>query len=464
MPARQYSSTAGQMSLQAGINATDVTLTVDTVTGLPATTPFSLLIDKDTATEEVVTVTGVSGTTLTITRGVDGSAATPHSTGAIVVHGFSAQDFREPQEHIYKTSGVHGVTGPLVGTTDTQTLDNKVFVSTSGGDAPLKVRPKSGQTGSVIKIQNAAGSADVATFDASGRLTGPGITGNSTSTFTAGTNASNAVTLKGTTGQVAPVLSVRNSSSTETASIGAEGAVAATSVASSGPVSASAVSAVGGLSGASLNVSGTSASAVTATVTGAPSQTAKLTEWKPNGGAAVASVGVDGAVVAATVAATAATVTTVNATTVNATDFPKGSPVPYAVVGISGNTDTALTANVDSKANIVATYSSGLTVSGADITVPVAGLYRLHAHQRFAQVGGGSQVVLKITLNGAAQNVAYTWHSVPATGNVTIRCDQMVHLAAGDKLSIYRNATSSGVTAAGANIEFQGTVELVRAD
>lgn len=295
---------AGQMSLQAGITATDTIINVDSVVGLPATTPYTLALDFGADVEELVSVTSVSGTNLTVVRGIDGTAAGPHNTGAIVVHTTSAQDFREPQQHIYLTEGAHGVTGALVGATDVQTLDNKTFVSTSGTDAPLKVRPKAGQSGAIFKVQNTTGTSDLATIDNTGRVSTPGVTGSSSSTFTAGSSATTALVARGASGQVAAIVSVKNAGGTDVATIAATGDVACGSVTSAGNVSAvGTVSAGGALSGKTASITSDTPATATLSVRGAASQSAKLQEWKNSSGTVLASVGPNGAAEFATVTA-----------------------------------------------------------------------------------------------------------------------------------------------------------------
>jgi hypothetical protein len=65
-----------------------------------------MIIDQDTINEEVVEVTNRSGTTLTVTRGVDGTTGVAHTTGATVNHGVSGRDFDEPNAFINGTGVV----------------------------------------------------------------------------------------------------------------------------------------------------------------------------------------------------------------------------------------------------------------------------------------------------------------------------------------------------------------------
>lgn len=131
MTVRFYSSIAQETTLVGSITNVSTTMTVAAVTGFPSSTPYTLAIDYNTATEELVTVTGTSGTLLTITRGSDGTSAISHNAGAKVRHVSSARDFSDSRSHENATTDIHGVPpgAAIVSTTGTQILSNKTLIA-----------------------------------------------------------------------------------------------------------------------------------------------------------------------------------------------------------------------------------------------------------------------------------------------------------------------------------------------
>jgi hypothetical protein len=148
MTTRKYSSRSQQTTLAAGITDTATSCTVVSGSALlggatvPAGTTFTVVIDPDTALEEIVDVTVVSTNVLTITRGVENAGTgQAHSAGAAVRHMAIGRDFREANLHIEATGGyndgtgahtMHGIAsgeGDVVGTLKTQTLTNKTLTA-----------------------------------------------------------------------------------------------------------------------------------------------------------------------------------------------------------------------------------------------------------------------------------------------------------------------------------------------
>jgi hypothetical protein len=139
MTTRKYSSKAQQTTLTSPITSTATSMTVvngaavmggKTLTGAQT---YTVVIDPDTALEEIVDVTlYASGNTLTITRGIDSASpgtGLAHSAGAVVRHMAIGRDYQEANDHIANTTTAHGVTGAVVGTTNTQVITNKDLTS-----------------------------------------------------------------------------------------------------------------------------------------------------------------------------------------------------------------------------------------------------------------------------------------------------------------------------------------------
>jgi hypothetical protein len=125
------------------------TIEVAALLGYPNLTPFTAIIDSDTASEEVVEVTNVSGTTLTVTRGVDGTSGVSHSAGASFRHGVSGRDFDEANDHVNASTDVH-----------TQYVNKSTFtdkgdlIAASGSATPVRVGV--GSNGQVLVADSSA--------------------------------------------------------------------------------------------------------------------------------------------------------------------------------------------------------------------------------------------------------------------------------------------------------------------
>jgi hypothetical protein len=99
---RQYSSISIETTLAASITSVDTTITVaaGTASALlggvtltpPSTYQFTLAIDPDTASEEIVFATSNSGQDFVIQRGRAGSTAIAHANGATVRHVLTSDD------------------------------------------------------------------------------------------------------------------------------------------------------------------------------------------------------------------------------------------------------------------------------------------------------------------------------------------------------------------------------------
>ena len=100
MTVRLFSSTSVETTLASGISSTATSMTVAAGTGssltngvtIAAGTQFTVAIDPDTTSEEIVFITAQSTDTFTITRGRAGSSQIAQSAGATVRHVLTSDD------------------------------------------------------------------------------------------------------------------------------------------------------------------------------------------------------------------------------------------------------------------------------------------------------------------------------------------------------------------------------------
>ncbi len=104
---RYFSSTAQRTTITGAINSSVTTIPIAAAVGFPSLYPYTMILDPDTTSEEVIEVTNRASLTLTVTRGVDGTTAASHSSGAYIQHGFSARDFNEANSMVVNGNGPH---------------------------------------------------------------------------------------------------------------------------------------------------------------------------------------------------------------------------------------------------------------------------------------------------------------------------------------------------------------------
>lgn len=140
--AEQFTNRA-ETTLNGAIDDNDTSLVVTSATGFPTSGDFRIVIDSRTATEEILTVTAVSGTTFTVTRATEAIAgvqtAFSHSDGATVKHVLTAgalENFSMPTgtigARVYQTA-ITSMTNSAYTTYlfDTESFDTDGFHSVS---------------------------------------------------------------------------------------------------------------------------------------------------------------------------------------------------------------------------------------------------------------------------------------------------------------------------------------------
>lgn len=386
-PNRFYSSVAGLMILTNPVSALDTVINVDNVSGLPSSVPFTLVIAPGKPDEEIVTVNSLSGTTLTVVRGEDGGTGVSHAAGVQVIHGGTARDLREPQEHIAASQGVHGIapTSSVVGTNDGQTLR---FKNISGSENTLTNIPLS------------ALPADAATTD-------------TTQTFTNKTLTGPHMTAPVVTGgeSVAGGLTADTVSTTGNATVGGNETVAGT-LGVTGATTLAAVSTTGLTDSGDAAITGNETVGGTLGVTG----TATVGNLVTGGSATVAgAVGVTGQTTSGTFKATG-----------------MGPATVYQVPG--QDTGTASDSNATQWINCPTAMIPVLT-----ITVPPSGRVRVTVSTNASNVNSASSNVSLAFAMGTSASGFSVGSSPSASGQAVYQ----------DAASVVYNATGAGRTLTG---------------
>jgi hypothetical protein len=394
MTTRKYSSRSQQTTLAA--NLTDSATSCTVVSGsallggatVPAGTTFTVVIDPDTALEEIVDVTVVNTNTLTIVRGIENAGTgQAHSAGAAVRHMAIGRDFREANLHIEATGGyndgtgahtMHGIAsgeGDVVGTLKTQTLTNKTLtaptitnpsISGAGVDASIVFEgatPDAFETtltvvdptqDNTITLPNTTGTVVIANAvqTLTNKTMGDALNagGFKITNLATPTLASDAVRKDFADAQVAAAAT----SATSAAASATAAATSATSAAASATTAANSVATIAGYATSSANSATAAATSATSAATSAGSS-----ETSAIASATSASASASSATAAATSATSAAASATAAATSAT-------SAAASATAAATSATSAA--ASATTAANSVATIAGYATSSANSAT------------------------------------------------------------------------------------------------
>ena len=350
MTTRKYSSRSQQTTLTAALTSSGTSATVVSGSGLlggitvSAGELFTVVIDPDTALEEIVDVSAVSTNTLTIVRAIDGSTGQAHSAGAVVRHMAIGRDYREANTHIEASTG-HGATGAVVGTTNTQTLTNKDLSSATNTLSTSVVTLTGTQT---LTNKSLTSPTITGTGAIAGTFTG-NVTGNVTGNLTGNVTGNVTGSVSGNAGTVTNGIYTTDTG-TVTSTMIANGTIVNADINASAAID-------------KTKISGTAVTtADTGTVTSAMIVDDTIVDADINSAAAISKTKISGTAITAADTGTVTSTMIADSTIVNA-DINSSAQIAYSKLNL---TNSIVNADVNASAAIDKTKISGTAITAAD--------------------------------------------------------------------------------------------------
>jgi hypothetical protein len=390
MTTRQYSSRSQQSTLTGAISAAATSMTVVSGSALlggvsiTAGTTFTLVIDPDTALEEIVDATAVSTNTFTITRGVEtGGTGQSHSAGAVVRHMAIGRDFRDANLHAEADASyndgagvahtMHGIgagEGVVVGTLKAQTLTQKTLTTPTINGATITGAVTMSATATVTGAIVVSGgtisglSTPATTSEAAPKGYVDSILGSATAASTSAAAANTSAVAASTSAANASVSAAAASTSAAAANTSAVAASTSVASASTSAAAASTSAANASASAAAANTSAVNASTSAANAS-ASAASATTSQAAANTSAVAASTSAANALVSANSASAAASQA---ASAIQATIFDaKGDII------VASAADTAARLGVGTDGQILTAASTatyGLQWAAAPVSLP----------------------------------------------------------------------------------------------
>ena len=356
-PSRYYSSTAVRTTLSTSINSSADSLQVASSSGFPVLFPFTLVLEKDSANEEIVSVTGSVGAAFTIVRAFDGTSARSHSAGTSVEHAVSAKDFTDFRTHEAAAANVHdiGAGASVVGTTTAQTLTNKTL---GGNLAAGGFR--------VTGLADPSSAQDAATKN----FVETGVTSQLVQATTQATNAGTSATASAASATASQASRVASESARDSALASQTSATASQSAAATSATNAasSATSASGSATTATTQASTATTQAGTATTQATNASTSASTA-STQAGVATTQAGI--ATTQATNSSSSASAASASAVASAASEAAASGSATTATTGASTATAQASTATTQAG---IATTQAGIATTQAGIATTQAGI------------------------------------------------------------------------------------------